>query len=73
MTMIEKLENLGWFSRLEDLVEALEDEGLEVLEVSSEHVVVGYEDDGEDVQLRIDLGGTARTIVVANIEEVYRG
>lgn len=73
MTMIEKLENLGWFSRPEELTEALEDEGLEVLEVSSEHVTVGYEDDGEDVQLRLNLGGTARTIVIASIEEVYRG
>lgn len=73
MTMVEKLENLGWFSRLEELAETLEEDGLEVLEVSSEHVTVGYEDDGEDVQLRLNLGGTARTIVIASVEEVYRG
>ena len=36
-------------------------------------VTVGYEDDSEDVQLRLNLGGTARTIVIASIEEVYRG
>lgn len=45
--MKEKVENLGWFSRMEELVEALEDLGLEVLEANREYVVVGYEEDEE--------------------------
>ena len=36
--MKEKVENLGWFSRLGELVEALEDLGLEVLEANREYV-----------------------------------
>ena len=53
--MKEKVENLGWFSRMEELVEALEDLGLEVLEANREYVVVGYEEDEEDVQLILQL------------------
>lgn len=37
--MKEQVENLGWFSRMEELVEALEDLGLEVLEANREYVV----------------------------------
>ena len=32
--MKEQVENLGWFSRMEELVESLEDLGLEVLEAN---------------------------------------
>ena len=53
--MKEQVENLGWFSRMEELVEALEDLGLEVLEANREYVVVGYEEDKEDVQLILQL------------------
>ncbi|MCI9120463.1 MAG: hypothetical protein HFG00_02890 [Oscillibacter sp.] len=67
--MKEKLESLSWFGRLEDLTEELEDMGLEVLEANCEYVVVGYEEDGDDIQLILHLGGTARTIIITNVEE----
>ena len=69
--MKEKVENLGWFSRMEELVEALEDLGLEVLEANREYVVVGYEEDEEDeedVQLILHIGGTENTIIIASVD-----
>lgn len=63
--MKEKVENLGWFSRMEELVEALEDLGLEVLEANREYVVVGYE---EDVQLILHIGGTENTIIISSVD-----
>lgn len=71
--MLEKIENLGgWYGRLEDLVEELEDMGLEVLEANTEYIVVGYEDNDEDVQIMVALAGTSSTIIIAGAEEVYR-
>ena len=66
--MKEKVENLGCFSRMEELVEALEDLGLEVLEADREYVVVGYEEDEEDVQLILHIGGTENTIIIASVD-----
>lgn len=66
--MKEKVENLVWFSRMEELVEALEDLGLEVLEANREYVVVGYEEDEEDVQLILHIGGTENTIIIASVD-----
>ena len=66
--MKEKVENLGWFSIMEELVEALEDLGLEVLEANREYVVVGYEEDEEDVQLILHIGGTENTIIIASVD-----
>jgi hypothetical protein len=66
--MKEKVENLGWFSRMKELVEALEDLGLEVLEANREYVVVGYEEDEEDVQLILHIGGTENTIIIASVD-----
>lgn len=72
--MKEKLENMGtWWGRNEDLIEDLEEIGLEVLEHNDEYIVVAYEEDEEDVQLQIMLGGTTRTIVIGSVEEIYRG
>lgn len=73
--MIEQLEALknGWYGSLADLTEELEEYGVEVLEANAEAVSVSYEEDGEDVQTVIRLGGTARTITVDEIEEVWRG
>lgn len=71
--MLEKIENLGgWYGRLEDLTEELEDMGLEVLEANREYIVVGYEDGDDDVQIMVALAGTSSTIVIAGAEEVYR-
>ena len=66
--MKEKVENLGWFSRMEVLVEALEDLGVAVLEAIREFVVVGYEEDEEDVQLFLHIGGTENTIIIASVD-----
>lgn len=72
--MKEKLESMGtWWGRNEDLIEDLEEMGLEVLEHNDEYIVVAYEGDEEDVQLQITLDGTPRTIVIGSVEEIYRG
>lgn len=66
--MKEKVENLGWFSRMEELVEELEDLGLEVLEANREYVVASYEEDEEDVQLILNIGGTGNTIIITSVD-----
>ena len=66
--MKEQVETLGWFSRMAELVESLEDLGLEVLEANREYVVAGYEEDGDDVQLILHIGGTENTIVISDVE-----
>lgn len=72
--MKEKLKNMGtWWGRNEDLIEDLEEMGLEVLEHNDEYIVVAYEEDEKDVQLQITLDGTPRTIVIGSVEEIYRG
>ena len=60
----------GWYANLEDLVEELEDSGFSVIEANREVVTVegGENEDGEDVQYILWLGGTERTIVVVSIE-----
>ena len=66
--MKEKVENLGWFSRMEDLVEELEDLGLEVLEANREYVVASYEEDEEDVLLFHNTASTENTIIIASVD-----
>ena len=66
--MKEKVENLGWFSRMEDLVEELEDLGLEVLEDNREYVVASYEEGEEDIQLLLNIGGTENTIIITSVD-----
>ena len=74
MEMMEKIENInGWYGRREELVEDLEDMGLEVLESNAECIVVAFQEGGEDVQIQITLGGTESTIVISDVEEIYRG
>ena len=64
----------GFTTCLEDMVAEIEEvTGAEVIEATFEYVVVAYEEDGEDVQVQIKLGGTKRTVIVTGYEEVYRG
>lgn len=74
--MEQKLENLmnGFTTSLVDMVAEIEEAtGAEVIEETFEYVVIAYEEDGEDVQVKINLGGTKRTVIVTGYEEVYRG
>lgn len=74
--MEQKLENLmnGFTTSLADMVSEIEEAtGAEVIEETFEYVVIAYEEDGEDVQVKINLGGTKRTVIVTGYEEVYRG
>lgn len=74
--MEQKLENLmnGFTTSLADMVVEIEEAtGAEVIEETFEYVVIAYEEDGEDVQVKINLGGTKRTVIVTGYEEVYRG
>ena len=74
--MEQKLENLmnGFTTCLEEMVAEIEEAtGAEVIENNYEYVVIAYEEDGEDVQVKINLGGTKRTVIVTGYEEVYRG
>lgn len=70
--MFTPILQLGWFSRRSELEDALTNAGFEVLESNEEYVVIGYEDEDEDVQVQIKLGGTARTIVIDSYEEIQR-
>lgn len=76
MNMKQKLENLmnGFTTCLEDMVAEIEEAtGAEVIENNYEYVIIAYEEDGEDVEVLIRLGGTKRTVIVTGYEEVYRG
>lgn len=44
----------------------------EVLESNRESITVSCDDDGDYVQIELALGGTERTIVVEDFEEIYR-
>ena len=61
-----------FYTRLSDLTAELEADGYEVLEATAEVIVVGYEDDGEDVQAELRLTGTESTIAVRMTREIYR-
>lgn len=61
-----------WYSSMEDLFQDLKHYGFEVLESNRESITVSCDDAGEYVQVRLVLGGTERTIVVEDFEEVYR-
>ncbi len=73
MEMTEMIMSMSFATDLSELCEDLEDLGLEVLESNREYITAGYDDDGDDVELRIGLGGTEHTIVITGVEEVYRG
>lgn len=70
MEVLEKLEQLQgqFWTRLDELVEDIEDTGVEVVDSNREYIEVVYEDEETYV---IRLGGTERTIVIDKIEEVY--
>ena len=61
-----------WYSCMEDLLQDLKSYGFEVLEYNRESITVSCDDADEYVQVRLVLGGTERTIVVEDFEEVYR-
>lgn len=64
----------GFTTNLCDMVQEIEEvTGAEVIEETFEYVVIAYEEDGEDVQVKINLGGTKNTVIVKSYEEVYRG
>lgn len=74
--MEQKLEALldGFTTNLCDMVQEIEEAtGADVIEANFEYVVIAYEEDGEDVQVKINLGGTKRTVIVKSYEEIYRG
>lgn len=57
-----------WYGSMEDLKHY----GFEVLESNRESITVSCDDDGDYVQIELALGGTERTIVVEDFEEIYR-
>ena len=71
--MREKLEAMqnGWYGRLSDITEELEDMGIdrECIYADREYVSFTTEvEDGEDIEVVLHLGGTERTITVDSIE-----
>ena len=72
--MFEALKNLenSWYGRLEDIVEELEDLGIDTdcCYISREFIGVSFEEDGEDVEVDIRLGGTERTITIDDVKLV---
>ena len=61
-----------WYGSMEDLFQDLKHYGFEVLESNRESITVSCDDDGDYVQIELALGGTERTIVVEDFEEIYR-
>lgn len=65
-----------WYGSMEDLFQDLFQDlkhyGFEVLESNCESITVSCDDDGDYVQIELALGGTERTIVVEDFEEIYR-
>ena len=61
-----------WYGRLEDLEEELNENGFDVLEANREYVDVsgGEDEDGNDIQYILYLGGTETTIVIKEIKTV---
>lgn len=72
--MEEKLMALkgNWYGRLGDIVEELNDMGLDLdgcSFISREYIGVTFEgEDGEDLEAIIRLGGTEHTITVESVE-----
>lgn len=65
----------NWYGRQQDIFIELNEMGVDVYEANSEYIAAGYYDREADegVQLKIALGGTASTITIESIDEVYRG
>ena len=71
----DEMENIndfmnGWYGRLEDLVDELNENGFEVLDYNQSYIVVdgGEDEDENDIQYILHLAGTERTIVVEYID-----
>ena len=67
-----EMEN-NWYGELQDIFVELNEMGIDVYESNAEYIVAGYVDGDEDVQIKVNLSGTASTIVIESIEEIYRG
>lgn len=70
--MFEKLKDLenNWYGKLEDIVEELQDLGIDTDScfITREFISVAFEDeDGEDVEASIRLGGTEHTITIDSV------
>lgn len=70
--MFEKLKALegNWYGRMGDITEELEELGvdLDCCFVCREHIGVSVEEDGEDLEVLIRLGGTENTITIDSVE-----
>lgn len=61
---LEKIKGEFW-TRLPELIADVEELGYDVLDANSEYIVIGKEDDeGEDHQMQIPIGGTSRTMTL---------
>ena len=59
-----------WYGSMEDLFQDLKHYGFEILESNRESITVSCDDDGDYVQIELVFGGTERTIVVEDFEEM---
>lgn len=70
--MLERIKEMegNWYGQRRDIIEELNEMGIDVWEENCEYITAGYEDKetDEDVCLFIKLGGTERTIVINSIE-----
>ena len=70
--MLERLNDMvgNWYGRLEDITEELSEMGVDVENayISRECIGLTVEDDGDDVDVLIRLGGTENTITVDRVE-----
>lgn len=70
--MLERLKDMvgNWYGRMEDITEELSEMGLdmECAYISRELIGVAVDDDGDDVEVTIRLGGTESTITVDSVE-----
>lgn len=60
-----------WYGRIEDIVREFKMDGyeadFEVVEVNREYITVATEEDDEDVEYQLVLGGTERTITIEKV------
>lgn len=59
-----------WYGRMEDLEEAIREEGYEILDANREYIDFVNPESDDDTQYVAHLGGTERTITVERVEEV---
>lgn len=70
--MFEKLKALegNWYGRMDDITEELEELGVDpdCCFVCREYIGASVEEDGEDLEVLIRLGGTENTITIDSVE-----